>query len=406
MVIERKPPRHPRRGPSCLLVLFVLFGIAVSFYVIQNREEVREYIIPTATPEPTRSATEFAVLAELSKDDGETDEAVAYYEQAIGLDGTRPEFYIRLIDLLVTQDQAEQAVEKAELATVLAPDNDDVWTSAAMAYLANGDRVNDRGDIGGANIQYATAFQSASKAIGINPENATAHALAAAGLVLQGNADLYAQAQELADTAIFLEPDNPIARLFMATVFTYQGLYPAALEQYQLGLQTEPTNPDLHIGLAYNYYGDGRISDAIISFEDALAADPENASAYDGLAHMYIQLGDAPLAEQNALQAVELNPNIARAQGRLGEAYFRQNNYLNAIPPLENAIEMYGKATELNARFFNMLATAYIRNSLSDCPKAVPLFQQVLNVSVNPLVVESAQEGMGECRRAELERSP
>jgi tetratricopeptide (TPR) repeat protein len=103
---------------------------------------------------------------------------------------------------------------------------------------------------------------------------------------------------------------------------------------------------------------------------------------------------------------VELNPNIARAQGRLGEAFFRQNNYLNANPPLEKAIEMYGKATDLNARFFNMLATAYIRNSLTDCPKAVPLFQQVLNVSVNPLIVENAQEGMSECRRAELERSP
>jgi len=406
MVIERKPPRHPRRGPSCLLVLFVIFGIAVSFYVIQNRDEVREIIIPTSTPPPTRSATEYAVLAELSKDDGEIDEAVSYYEEAIKLDGTRPEFYIRLIDLLVKQDQAEKAVEKAELAMVLAPDNDDVWTSAATAYLANGDRLSDRGDIGGANIQYATAFQTASKAIGINPENATANALAAAGLVLQGNADLYAQAQELADTAIFLDPDNPIARLYMATVFTYQGLYPAALEQYQLGLQTDPTNANLHIGLAYNYYGDGRISDAIISFEDALAADPENASAYDGLAHMYIQLGDAPLAEQNALQAVELNPNIARAQGRLGEAYFRQNNYLNAIPPLEKAIELYGKATELNARFFNMLATAYIRNSLTDCSKAIPLFQQVLNASVNPLIVESAEEGLTECRRAELERSP
>jgi tetratricopeptide (TPR) repeat protein len=190
----------------------------------------------------------------------------------------------------------------------------------------------------------------------------------------------------------------------MATVFTYQGFYPAALEQYQLGLQADPTNSDLHIGLGYNYYGDGRISDAIISFEDALAADPDNADAFDGLAHMYIQLGDAPLAEQNALQAVELNPNIARAQGRLGEAYFRQNNYLNAIPPLEKAVELYGKASELNARFFNMLATAYIRNSLTDCEKAVPLFQQVLNATVNPLILEGAQEGLEECRRAELER--
>ena len=57
MVIQRKPPRHPRRGPSCLLVLFVLFGISVSFYAIQNRDEVREIIIPTATPEPTDTPT-------------------------------------------------------------------------------------------------------------------------------------------------------------------------------------------------------------------------------------------------------------------------------------------------------------------------------------------------------------
>ena len=402
MVIQRKPPRHPRRGPSCLLVIFVLFGIAVSTYVIQNRDDVRSIIIPTATPEPTRSATEFAVLAELSKEDGQLTEAVGFYDEAIALDATKPEFFIRLIDLLVQQDQAELAIGKAEQVAILAPDNDDVWTAAAKAYLANGDRLADRGDIAGANIQYATAYQSAAKAIGINPENVNAHALAALGLVLQGNADLYAQAQELADTAIFLEPNSPEARLAMATVFTYQGLYQAALEQYQLGLQVDPTNADLHLGLAYNYYGDGRISDAIISFEDALAADPENAAAYDGLAHMYIQLGDAPLAENSALQAVQLNPEVARAQGRLGEAYFRQNNYLNAIPPLEKAAELYGRPNDLNARFFNMLATAYIRNSLNDCPKAVPLFQQVLNATQNSLIIEGAQEGLDECRRAEI----
>ena len=61
-----------------------------------------------------------------------------------------------------------------------------------------------------------------------------------------------------------------------------------------------------------------------------------------------------------------------------------------------------GKPTDLNARFFNMLATAYIRNSLNDCPKAVPLFQQVLNCYIISLIVESAQEGLDECRRAEL----
>lgn len=408
MIIERKSPRHPRQGPSCLLIIFVTIGIAVSLFVIQNRDDVRNVIIPTPTPEPTRSATEYAMLAELSKEDNEFDEAIEFYEQALALDATKPEFFIRLIDLLVKQGEAEKAVEKAEQATILAPENDKIWTAAAAAYLANGDRLGDQGDFSGSNIQYATANQHATRALSIEPENATAMAYAAAGLVLQGNADLYEQAQELADTAIFLEPNNPIARLYMATVFTYQGFYTAALEQYQLGLQADPTNAALHFGLAYNYYGDGRISDAIISLEDALAADPTNAAAYDGLAHMYIQLGDAPLAEKNALEAVKLNPNIARAQGRLGEAYFRQNNYFTAIPPLERAIDLYGEPSDLTARFFNMLATAYIRNDLSQqsCQKAIPLFQQVLNVTFNELTIASAQEGLDECRRVELENIP
>ncbi len=406
MIIERKPPRHPRRGPSCLLVIFVFFGIAVSLYVIQNAEEVREAIVPTPTKEPTRSATEYAVLGELSKNDGEYEEAIAAYEQALGSDPSNVEFYIRLVDLLVQEGYAERAVERAEQATIIAPDSADVWTAAAAAYLAEGDRLGDLGQTSAAALQYASAAQSARKAINIDPNNSTAHAYAAGGLVLQGDPDQYEQAQLFADDAVRLDPDNPIARLYMATVFTYQGLYPSALEQYQLGLQADPDNPDLYIGLAYNYFGTSSIPDALLTFEDAIGVDSDNAEAYDGRAYMYLQLGDAPLAQENALESVRLNPDVARAQGRLGEAYFQQNNYALAIDALTKAVEMYGSANELNARFFNMLATAFIRRDMNECPQAVPLFEQVLDSSTNPLLVESANDGLLECRRATLGTAP
>ena len=402
MIIERKPPRYPRRGPSCLLVLFVIFGITVSLYVIQNAEEVRNAIVPTATYEPTRSATEFAVLAELSRDDGSNDEAIGFYDEAIKGDPTNPRFYIEVIDLLVRENESERAVERAEQATVLDPENDAVWTAAAAAYLAEGDRLSDRGDDNAANLQYANAAQAARKAININPNNATALAYAAGGTILQGDPEKYEQAQLFADDAVRIEPNNPIARYYMATVFTYQGRYTEAMEQYQLGLEADPTNPDLHIGLAYNYYGTGSIPDALLSFEDALAVDPDNAEAFDGRAYMYLQLGDTPLAEQNALEATRLNPFMARAQGRLGEAYFQQNNYNDAVAALEAAVSLYGRATDLNARFFNMLATAYIRRDLNECPLATPLFEQVLDATTNEFIVAGANEGLLECRRATL----
>lgn len=404
MVIKRKDPRYPRQGPSCLLVLFVLFGVAVGVFVISNREEVRDIIIPTPTPEPTRSATEFALLADLSEGDGEYIAAIEYYENAVRLDATKPEFFIRLINLLVKTGQPERALEVAEQAIVLAPENDAVWTAVASAYIANGDRLYDLGDPTGADLQYAQARQSADKAIDINPQNATAYAYAAAGWVLPGDPENYTRAQEMADLAVTVDPEDPTARYYMATVLDYQGYYDAARDNYLLGLDADPDNANLLIGLAYNFFGTGNIPEAILYFERAVEADPNNASAYDGLAYMYIQLGQDPLAEENALESVRLNPNVARAHGRLGEAYFRQFNYPKAIESLEKAVSLYGDATDLNARFFLMLGNAYIRDSFNNCEEASPLFEQVITVS--PAWREDAAASLEECRRAALEANP
>ncbi len=398
MVIKRTPPRYPRQGPSCLLVLFVIFGVALGVFVIVNRDDVRDVIIPTPTPPPTRSATEYALLADLSEGDGEYLKAIDFYDNAIKLDATKPEFFIRLIRLLVSTRQPERALEIAEQATVLAPENDAVWTAAAAAYVANGDRLLDLGDPTGADLQYAQAVQAAEKAITLNPQNADAYAYAAAGLVLPNDPNSFGRAQEMADLAVALEPENPLARFYMATVLVYQGYYEAARENYMLGLQYDPDNADLHYGLAYNFFGTGNIPEAILSFENAIAADPNYAAAYDGLAYMYLQLGQDPLAEENALEAVRLNPNVARAHGRLGEAYFRQFNYPSAIESLQHAVSLYGEATDLNARFFLMLGNAYIRDSFDNCPQAIPLFEQVISVSVTWR--EDAAASIEECRRA------
>lgn len=404
MVLKDSRPRYPRRGPSCLLVLFVAFGLAVSVYVMLNQDDVRAVIIPTIIPTPTRSATEYALLADLSEQDNDYPKAIEYYETAVRLDATKPEFFIRLIKLLVKTYQAERAIEVAEQATVLAPDNDRVWTAVASAYLANGNRLEDLGDPSGAALQYAAAAQAAREAINLNQQNGTAYAYAAGGLVLQGNTDRFAQAQEYADYAIFLEPNNPWSRYYMGLVFVYLGEYNLAIEQYQLGIEADPNLPELYISLGYNFYATSRIPDAIISFENALAIDPNNAAAYDALAHMYLQLGENPSAEENALRAVSLNPNVARSHGRLGEAYFNQNNYPEAIKELELATSMYGEPNGLNGRFFYFLAQSYLRTGASNCSQAVPLFQQVILQA--PAWEDLAREGIEECRLATLGTAP
>ena len=405
MIIKNAPPAYPRRGPSCLFTLFILAGITVMGLVIVNADEVRDTIIPTPIPTPTRSAVEYAVLAELSQEDGANQEAIEYYQTAIRLDATNAEFYVRLIELLVEENRPEEAIEAAEQVTILAPDNDRVWTAVAAAYIANGDRLGDMGDNAGASLQYAQAVQAARDAFTINPANATAFAYAAGGLVLQGDAQKYDQALEFADTAVLMEPDNPWARYYMGTVFVYLGDYTSAIEQFQLGIDANPNLAELYIGLGYNYYATGSVPDAILAFERASEVNPDSAAAYDGLAHMYLQLGENPLAEENARISVDLNPNVARARGRLGEAFFNQSIYPEAIKELTIATEMYGEPNGLNGRFFYFLAQSYLRSGLDEyCDEAVPLFEEVSVAA--PAWQPFAQEGIEECRLALLGSSP
>ena len=403
MIIERKDPPYPRRGPSCLLVIFILVGIGFGVFVIQNAEEVRDVIVPTPTPEPTRSATEYALLADIAEREGSLEEAAGYYGEAVRLDATKPEIYIRYIELLIKIRQAEEALARAEEAAVLAPENDRIWTAVAAAHIANGERLNNAGDPTAADLQFAQAYRAAETAISINPDNATAYAYSAAGLVLQFEPELYQNAQDRALEATTIEPDNPLGRLYLGITLTNQGSYTAAREQFQLGLQAEQL-PELFYELGYNFFGDGNVSEAILSFQEAVDIDPNFAAGYDGLAHMYLQLGQDQLAEENGLQAIALDPNVARAHGRLGEAYVRLNKFEQAIEEFSKAVELYGEPTELNARFFYLLADTYLRQGTQNCPLAEPYFQQAAAVSV--LYADDAQQGLVECRRAALETEP
>lgn len=400
MIIQRKDPPYPRRGPSCLLMIFIGLGIFVGIFVIQNAEEVREVIIPTPTMEPTRSAVEFALLADIAEREGALVEAAGYYGEAVRQDATNPEIYIRYIELLVKIGEAEEALARAEEAAVLAPDNDRIWTAVAAAHIANGERLNDAGDPTAADLEYALAFRAAETAIDINPQNANGYAYSAAGLVFQFKPDLYQDAQQRAEEGTIVQPDNPLARLYLGVVLTNQGFYTAAREQFQLGLQSEQL-PQLYYELGYNFFGDGNVSEAILSFQEAVDRDPNFAQGYDALAHMYLQLGQDNLAEENGLQSIALNPNVARAHGRLGEAYVRLNKFQLAIEEFSKAVELYGEPTDLNARFFYSLGDAYLREGTENCPLAVPYFQQAGEVSI--AYADLAQQGLVECRRAGLE---
>lgn len=399
MVINTKPRRTSRGGSSCSLLIVVVLAFVAGAFVVSNQDTVREAIKPLPTPAPTRSASSFAATAALLREDGEIDEAIDLYEQAIRLDGSRVEFYIPIIDLLTAEGRAEEALTWAEQAVILSPENDRVWSGLAAAHLAVGNRLLDLGQPTNADLAYAEAVRAGRAAIDINASNALAHAYIA-GALAQLGPEQYTRAQEEADIALTLAPDDPIVHYYMASVLELQGFYEAAIEQYDRAIDLDPNMVSLRIGLAYNFFALRDIPTAILTFEDALAIDPDSAEAYDGLGYMYFLIGEYPTAEENLLKAVELDSEMIRGHAHLGAAYYRNLNYDQAIPELEYAIENYPEVTIANSTYYKMLGLAYYFEGEENCDKAEPIFREVLEAIPGD---EDAIEGLELCRAATLD---
>ena len=400
MIIERRRPRYPRRGPSCLIVLVFVLGAVLGMYVIGNAEEVRDAIIPTPTLEPTRTATEYATSAALYERDGELENAITAYEAAINLEPNKIEFYMPLIQLLTETEQPQAALEWAEKAVVLAADNDQVWSAVASAHIANADRLAETSDPVSADLQFTEAINAAEKAIELNPENAEAYAYMATALSRLG-LERIAEAQERAAWAVGLAPESPVARRAMANVFEQLGQYDNAINEYMIALDFNPNSTDLRIDLAYLFFFTERRQEAILTLQEVTELDPSNADAFDGLGYFYFVLGQYPRAEESAYQAVMLDPEMTRAHAHLGAAYFKQFKYDSAIEELELAIEAYGDVSQANSTYFNMLGLAYYYQRR--CDDAEPMFEKVL-LSVEPDSIPEANalEGLELCRQAQL----
>jgi tetratricopeptide (TPR) repeat protein len=376
-------------------VLLVLSAFGLGMLVVSNADQVRDVIVPTATPEPTRSAAEYATSAALYERDGEHENAVEAYEQAIALDSSNVNYYMKLIDLLIAIGRSEDALQRAEQAMVIASERPEVWVALASAHLANANRLQETGDPAGADLEYQETINAAVQATELNPNLAEGYAYMAQALVALGP-ERFDEALDNASLGVDLAPNSPITRRAMALVYEMRGLYDNAIQEYLVALDNDPTLVDIRTDLAYLYFFTDRRQQAIIAMQEVLEMDPNNAAAYDGLAYFYFILGQYPRAEENAFQAVQLDPEMTRARAHLGAAYFQQSKYDTAIEELSIAVAAYDNVTTSNATYFNMLGRAYYYQNR--CSEAEPYFQRVLTAAPDEVAVAQAQEGLELCR--------
>merc|ERR1712183_874233 len=89
-----------------------------------------------------------------------------------------------------------------------------------------------------------------------------------------------------------------------------------------------------------DFMRDGRFHDAIASYTSAITLQPNNAIYYSNRAAAYAKLQDNKNSILDCEQAVKIDPTYSKAYGRMGLAYFNDEQYEKAMEAYENALRL------------------------------------------------------------------
>jgi tetratricopeptide (TPR) repeat protein len=210
-----------------------------------------------------------------------------------------PESYINEADTLAAAGKFAQAIDIYNEAIRIAPDNPILYINIARAQVFAG--------------RYDDALVSASRALLLNGDNSTAYAVRAWALTRKGSLD---EADQVIQEALRLDPNNGTAHAYYAFLL-------GAMYEQNTGPYVDPIQP------------------AIDESVTALALSPDRLEARWARGYILFITGNADLAIQQYLAAIEINPNIAQLHLELGVAY-------RSLDLTEQALEEYNRANTLN----------------------------------------------------------
>jgi tetratricopeptide (TPR) repeat protein len=168
----------------------------------------------------------------------------------------------------------------------------------------------------------------------------------------------YLQTMKLADVA----PDSVWLHQAAGEANESQGLYDAALREYQQVIAAAPRRPGIRFRIgrvlqarAKTNPASDDLAAARKAFEEELTVDPSNANAAYELGEMDRAAGDFPSARQRFQQAVSHYPRFEEALVGLGRTLLALDRPAEAIEPLQHAL----KAKPENEVALYQLAQAY-----------------------------------------------
>lgn len=184
-----------------------------------------------------------------------------------------------------------------------------------------------------------------------------------------------AQAQQLFQEIIHLQPDNAEAWMMGGVLHAQAGEAAQALECLGRALKIDPAYPDPYLHMARLQLASGQVGAAVASLRKAIEYDSEYPEAWQLLAEISARAGDAANAERAYRKLLELEPGRADVHNRLGGILSAMNRFDEAVQACSNAL----KIEPANPEIFANLGNVYFQQG--DYPGAGEFFRQALQLA-------------------------
>ncbi len=191
--------------------------------------------------------------------------------------------------------------------------------------------------VGLAGGQTEPAVRLAQAAIAEAPGLGAAHVALGQALRAGGHFD---SAQGAFESALRLDPKDPLALLGLAELDLTAGRVQQAIARYRIALGRHPGLVPALLGLGHALGCAGCFDEALPLYENVLALRPGLAEAHFAAAFALARLKRTSEAESGFRRAIELRPNFAAAWVNLGCLLREQGRMLQAERALRHAVRL------------------------------------------------------------------